>query len=626
MDFVFGSSYADFDVTLSGLEPGTYYARTYHHDPKTNYGTVGVGVTDADGTRTIVNSTPITYGAENSPADNIATPGNIGTVPMKITVDASGQATINLLPATRYTHLNGLEMTADLPTDLKVDFQVSGSDTQAGYQPYDHPTETNAARPQSHWFFSELGRQGSVRVELKGNDSDMFSPRDRGDVTHAEGDLVEDFFAPSISSTISLGNLKAGQYQVTTYHHDMNVLHSPIDVSVTDTDGSNRSVVTGLAQTTGTAPASPAAVTFTVNTSGILPVEIDFASDSAIIHNSVAVENIGASSEPKKLKVYLVGGQSNGDGRGTASTLSPEWQELRSDVPTYHGGAWQELQPGLTKMSPNLFGPELSFGQAMVEGEEEFIAVIKYANGGTDLANDWRPGDGGSDPGGVDWQAFATAVGDASLAFGEDLAPEFAGMIWMQGESDTGDYAQAQAYEANLTNFITSVRDIVDNPFMPFVIGQILDYSSYTYADTVRQAQSDVADSMSSVSMITTDDLAVIPGNTNHYSNDGLLVLGQRFADALMAISNPLPGDANGDGIVNGEDAATLAANWLRSDGVSRMDGDFNEDGVVNEIDATILAANWQQGSSSGASVPEPGVVTLLLTLMVAAIGCRRRK
>ncbi len=87
-------------------------------------------------------------------------------------------------------------------------------------------------------------------------------------------------------------------------------------------------------------------------------------------------------------------------------------------------------------------------------------------------------------------------------------------------------------------------------------------------------------------------------------------------------------GDADGDGVVDADDAAILAANWLKRNNASWSDGDFNGDGVVDAADATLLAANWwTMGSAgpsnttiSGVSVAEPSTIILLAGML---FGCR---
>ena len=62
-----------------------------------------------------------------------------------------------------------------------------------------------------------------------------------------------------------------------------------------------------------------------------------------------------------------------------------------------------------------------------------------------------------------------------------------------------------------------------------------------------------------------------------------------------------IPGDADGDGAVDGDDAGIVAGNWLQSVAGGAADGDFNGDGVVDDLDATIMAANWgASGSVTG--------------------------
>jgi len=79
-------------------------------------------------------------------------------------------------------------------------------------------------------------------------------------------------------------------------------------------------------------------------------------------------------------------------------------------------------------------------------------------------------------------------------------------------------------------------------------------------------------------------------------ANDGEV---EDYAISLLA-ADPVPGDANLDGVVNDADAAILANHWGLL-GAAWADGDFTDDGRVNAADAAILTANW------GATFAPPG-------------------
>lgn len=73
-----------------------------------------------------------------------------------------------------------------------------------------------------------------------------------------------------------------------------------------------------------------------------------------------------------------------------------------------------------------------------------------------------------------------------------------------------------------------------------------------------------------------------------------------------------LPGDADGNGSVDADDARAMAENWM-ANGASWSQGDFNYDGRVDDADAAILAANWQKTAPPATSTPEPGGILLLI-------------
>jgi hypothetical protein len=266
------------------------------------------------------------------------------------------------------------------------------------------------------------------------------------------------------------------------------------------------------------------------------------------------------------INVYLLGGQSNMDGRADKAGLPAEWQIPQTDVLVYFEGSWHDLQPGLSFLQPGQsFGPELTFGRGMADAYPSGkVALIKYARGGTSLAIDWNPDSG------PHYIAFMHAVTIAMQSLQGQYDPDIAGMIWMQGERDSKDLNQANAYEQNLTQFIQAVRRDTLMPDMPFVIGQISHAPDWTYGQTVRQAQFNVSQSADFTGLVTTSDL---PMNADgiHYNSDGQMTLGRRFADVLFALEHACgqwgygPGDFTLDCTADFKDFVWLSSAWMKT-------------------------------------------------------------
>ncbi len=86
------------------------------------------------------------------------------------------------------------------------------------------------------------------------------------------------------------------------------------------------------------------------------------------------------------------------------------------------------------------------------------------------------------------------------------------------------------------------------------------------------------------------------------------------YYPAGLAVIAPLSGDVNYDYIVNGQDIAQVASNWLKT-GPNLADA--NGDGIVNGQDVALMASNWLAyngpGLGNSNAVPEPSTSVLLV-------------
>lgn len=243
--------------------------------------------------------------------------------------------------------------------------------------------------------------------------------------------------------------------------------------------------------------------------------------------------------------VYLVGGQSNMDGRGNNSDLTGNksfWNQPQSNVwiyyanpvnqqptnPTYNTG-WQTLQPGFSvppsfsgALPSSRFGPELSFAKAITDANpNRRVALIKVTQGGTSLSSDWKPSTG---------YMYATLTNMAGIALQHltSAANTYTvrGMIWHQGESDSSGSALAN-YETNMTQFIAAIRRDLGIANLPFVVGEV----ATNKVEELRAAQLRLSENIPWVGFASADALVTVDGT--HFNSDGVLLIGQRFAAGL---------------------------------------------------------------------------------------------
>lgn len=284
--------------------------------------------------------------------------------------------------------------------------------------------------------------------------------------------------------------------------------------------------------------------------------------------------------------VYLIGGQSNAVGLGSADELDPA-QRTNAGVLLYHsdtlsstGGADRliTLEPAARG---NMFGPEIALGNRLdALMPERNILLIKHAEGSTGLSqtldgtNNWHPGASNMDTAnfGDQYATFVNTV-DGGLRALADAGHTYniKGMLWQQGERDSTTNATATAYGTNLKQLIGRVREQFSAPDMLFTYGTILNGLDRVEEPVLRAEQFAVDQfsgsplSTPNAALITLDDTSFRTNDVIHFDTNGQLELGNRAAERLFLKQRvPEAGEASVvsvDFARNLDEQGTLASN-----------------------------------------------------------------
>ncbi len=208
-----------------------------------------------------------------------------------------------------------------------------------------------------------------------------------------------------------------------------------------------------------------------------------------------------------EVDVWLVGGQSNTDGRVSLETMRPTWLPTGYKVAntkmfnrsTNEFGDWEYLKNSGGSNNNDIrwaYDSTAIFKYAEHVSREQY--VVKNSLGGTSIG--LNPPSGGGQ-----WNADYELVGRPLLKELEDryklamgiLAHQgkkgvVRGMLWHQGESDNNSQQNRDDYYQNLTNVIAKVRDFTGNPNLPFILGSI-PLASSSFSTEVNAAHFKVA-------------------------------------------------------------------------------------------------------------------------------------
>jgi len=234
----------------------------------------------------------------------------------------------------------------------------------------------------------------------------------------------------------------------------------------------------------------------------------------------VAAASLEAADTKKPVKVFILAGQSNMEGKAKLELLEYQVRQPATRGLFKHlqkDGKWVERDDVWIKFldrkgnltvgygSPNCIGPELEFGNVVGDHYGEQVLLIKVAWGGRSLYRDFRSPSAGlpapevlekmlasqkakkpaatlddvKAPFGASYRAMLEEVA-STLATLKALFPpyegqgcELAGFVWFHGWNDMIDDAATAEYAANMAHFIRDVRKDLKAPNLPFVIGQM---------------------------------------------------------------------------------------------------------------------------------------------------------
>lgn len=229
-----------------------------------------------------------------------------------------------------------------------------------------------------------------------------------------------------------------------------------------------------------------------------------------ILVSIVGVSVLPAGTLCKPLKVFVLVGQSNMQGKGAIRHLDELVLENPADYGHLkRGGQWVERDDVWIKYwdrrgkltvgygtPEDRIGPELGFGHVMGEALDDQVLIIKVAWGGQSLALDFRPPSSGEPTFAINEQTqnkIANGEYEIGIRFEEmmqevkttlanlrELFPgygnrgyEIAGLVWFQGFNDVINDKYRSEYGKNLVNFIRDVRAELGVPQLPIIIGEL---------------------------------------------------------------------------------------------------------------------------------------------------------
>jgi hypothetical protein len=247
----------------------------------------------------------------------------------------------------------------------------------------------------------------------------------------------------------------------------------------------------------------------------------------ALLLLGVMVNTLSMAQKPDpKFELYILAGQSNMAGRGY---ITGDYK-TEGDTMVYmltKDNKWVIAKhPVHFDKSSAGVGPGLTFGMAMAKAHPKVrIGLIPTAVGGTPIEH-WQPG--AYDPP-TKTHPYDEATERIKFAMQYGVIK---GIIWHQGESDSKP-EQAAVYLVKLKELIARLRTLVNNPDLPFIVGELGRYRP-EFANINNELLKLPA--MVPHTAVATSEGLVHRGDTLHFDSPSADELGRRYAKKMLEV------------------------------------------------------------------------------------------
>ncbi len=231
----------------------------------------------------------------------------------------------------------------------------------------------------------------------------------------------------------------------------------------------------------------------------------------------------------QKLHLYLLIGQSNMAGRGAVE--APDQVPHPRILKFTKENAWAPATDPLHFDKPTIAGVGLgsSFGRAMAEAHPDAtIGLIPCAVGGTPLSRWSQGGD-----------LYQQALERVKLALKDGTLK---GILWHQGEADSGNEALAKSYGERLAKMVNALRADLGAGEAPFVAGQLGEFlkredkdGKPSFRPLVNAQIAALPKSVAHTAAV--ESVGLKPKSDNvHFDSPSLREFGQRYAEAMKRL------------------------------------------------------------------------------------------